>query len=423
MQSSLPLFRPAALRARGGTTYGEVLLVQPLSFTALTVAAAAVACAIVGFLIWGSYTEHNTLSGRLTPNLGVLEVRAPQYGVIVGKHVAEGVHVARGDVLYVVSGERASGAAGSTQASIARTLAERKRRVEQQIADVRAVAQAESGAMRTTLVMLDKEQRELRSGAAGQRARVDLAAQAVARYAKMQALGFVSRERLLAMRQDLLDQRGRLQSLRRERTQLAERIADIERQTAEAPIKTRSRIADLQRSLARIREESIDNEGQRRVRLVAPAAGVVTAVLGDIGQTVDSSRVLASILPDGAKLQAELAAPSRAVGFIEVGDRVLLRYRAYPYQKFGHQSGTVVSISRTVLSPAQLGGIDAVAGPLAGEPKYRITVALGSQAFIAGASRHGLKAGMVVDADVLEAKRHLYEWMLAPWYSFRRKMP
>lgn len=420
MPSSLPLFRPAAVRARGVQTYGKVVLAQPLSFAALTLAAGAVAAALAAFLLWGSYTEHSTLSGRLMPNLGVLQVRAPQYGVIVDKRVAEGERVARGDVLYVISSDRANAATGSTQASVARTLASRSRRVRQQIADTRALATAERTAMRTRLTMLERERRQLRAGLGEQEERVDLAARAVERYAELQAQGFVSRELSLAKRRNLLDQRARLASLRRERTQLAERIADARRQRAEAPLKTRSRIADLQRSLARIREESIDNEARRRIRLVAPAAGTVTAVLGELGQTVDSSRVLASILPDGAKLQAELAAPSRAVGFIDVGDRVLLRYRAYPYQKFGHRPGTVVSVSRTVLSPAELGAIEAVGGPLA-QPKYRITVALDSQTLTAGGRTHRLKAGMGVDADVLEGRRRLYEWMLEPLYGFRKR--
>lgn len=421
MPSLLPLFRPAALRARSTPLCGRIVLVRPLSFSVLTAIGAGIACAIVMFLIWGRYTEHSTLRGRLMPDLGVLKIRAPRYGVIVEKRVAEGDRVSRGDVLYVVSGEHSSTGIGSTLSSIAQTLTERRLRVEEQISEAGVVAKTERSAMLTTLAMLKEEERQLSAGEADQRSRVRLAEQAVARYAKMQAEGFVSREQWLARRRDLLDQRGRLEGLQRDRTQVRERIADVEHQAAELPVKTRSRIADLKRDLARIRAESIDNEAQRRVSILAPADGVITAVLGEVGQTVDNSRVLASILPKGARLRAELEAPSRAVGFIEVGDRVLLRYQAYPYQKFGHQAGTVVSISRTVLSAAELGAIDAVAGPLA-QPKYRVTVALQSQSLFAQGKRHRLKAGMAIEADVLQDRRHLYEWVLEPLYDFRRKM-
>ena len=57
------------------------------------------------------------------------------------------------------------------------------------------------------------------------------------------------------------------------------------------------------------------------------------------------------IVPQHATMQAELLAPSSAVGFIHEGERVLLRYSAFPYQKFGEYWGTVVSVSRAALSP------------------------------------------------------------------------
>jgi len=59
-----------------------------------------------------------------------------------------------------------------------------------------------------------------------------------------------------------------------------------------------------------------------------------------------------ALLPKGSQLQAQLLAPSRAVGFIEPGDKVLLRYQAFPYQKFGHHAGKVVRVSRSAIVPA-----------------------------------------------------------------------
>ena len=52
------------------------------------------------------------------------------------------------------------------------------------------------------------------------------------------------------------------------------------------------------------------------------------------------------IVPEHEPMQAELLAPSSAVGFIHPGGRVLLRYSAFPYQKFGEYWGTVMSVSR-----------------------------------------------------------------------------
>jgi membrane fusion protein len=40
-------------------------------------------------------------------------------------------------------------------------------------------------------------------------------------------------------------------------------------------------------------------------------------------------------VPSGARLLAHLYAPSSAVGFLRADQPVLLRYDAFPYQKYG----------------------------------------------------------------------------------------
>ena len=59
---------------------------------------------------------------------------------------------------------------------------------------------------------------------------------------------------------------------------------------------------------------------------------------------------LASLVPSGAQLQAHLFAPSGAVGFVRPRQEVRLRFEAFPYQKFGHQTGHVLQVSRTPLA-------------------------------------------------------------------------
>jgi membrane fusion protein len=401
------VFRTAALRARGGSPLGDMLLTRPIAFAWWTAACGGIACAIGAFLVWGTYTEHSTLSGRLTPDLGIIEVRAPAYGAIVNKRVIEGAHVRRNDVLYVVSGERVSAAVGLMQTSIAQALAERRRRVEEQIADVRTLAAADSDGMQQGLSALKKQARQVAQRIDTQTSRVALAERGVARYARMESDGFASKEQRILREQDWLEQRARLQAFEQERAELEQRIADTVHRLTVLPVQTRDRIAELERTLARIRQESIRNEADRRVRVVAPADGIATGVLGEAGQAVDPNRVLVSIVPDGATLQAQLDAPSRAVGFIDVGDTVLLRYPAYPYQKFGHRLGRVVAISRAVLPRA---------GALA-EPSFRVTVALEEQSLVIEGRPRRLKPGMAVEADVLEDTRRLYEWILEPLYA------
>ena len=93
---------------------------------------------------------------------------------------------------------------------------------------------------------------------------------------------------------------------------------------------------------------------------------------------------------------------------------VLLRYEAYPYQKFGHQVGHVMQVSRTPLPASELGGLPVAA---AQEPLYRITVSLDQQAVQAYGRAQSLSPGMQLEADVLLDRRRLIEWIFEPVLS------
>jgi Cation efflux system protein CusB domain 1 len=85
-------------------------------------------------------------------------------------------------------------------------------------------------------------------------------------------------------------------------------------------------------------------------------------------------------------MQAELLAPSTSIGFLRPGQRVLLRYSAFPYQKFGEYWGTVTEISRAALQTEELKAL-VPSMPAAEQAKtfYRVTVAPRS------ARRHGVR--------------------------------
>lgn len=73
-----------------------------------------------------------------------------------------------------------------------------------------------------------------------------------------------------------------------------------------------------------------------------------------------------TLVPASAALEARLYGPSSAIGFVRPGQQVLLRYDAYPHQKFGRYAGTVTSVSRTTVSQGELAGVVGTRGAAAG---------------------------------------------------------
>jgi membrane fusion protein len=153
--------------------------------------------------------------------------------------------------------------------------------------------------------------------------------------------------------------------------------------------------------------------------LRAPRAGIVSTLLMKTGQHVASGQPLLSILPAGSKLEAQLLVPSSAIGFVAQGDRVVLRYQAYPYQKFGQQYGKVVQVSRSALSPAETASL---LGQNISTPLYRVLVALDRQTVDAYGKAEALKPGMALNADILLDRRSLWQWVFEPLYGLRQQL-
>ena len=96
--------------------------------------------------------------------------------------------------------------------------------------------------------------------------------------------------------------------------------------------------ADLGVTISKLTLTTPDKSG------VVTLSGTVSNRSVKIGQSVSAGQALLTLLPAGDRLEAELLVPSESIGFIAPGDRVLLRYDAYPYQRFGVHTGNIVRI-------------------------------------------------------------------------------
>lgn len=418
--STRQLYRTEALNARQVKWLGEIVLIRPISFSFLCALAGAMALTVLVFLCIGTYTKRTTVSGQLVPDLGLVKVYVPQYGIVVKKNVVEGQVVKRGDVLYVLSSERYSDTQGSVQATISRQVDARRTSLQQALDKTRRLNEEERVALLNRISGLESELAKIDSQIEGQAGRVKLAEDAVVRMRDLAAQHFISKEQLQQRQADLLDQRARLQSLERDRISVGRDLTSQKNDLVAMPLRHQNVLAQIERDVASLAQELTESEAKRRLEITAPESGIATAVTAEVGQTAESGKPLVSIVPAGASMQAYLYAPSRAIGFVKPGDRVQMRYQAFPYQKFGQAQGTVAFVAKVALSGNELAGLSQQAN--GGEPLYRITVDLSAQTVRAYGRQQTLQAGMLLDADILQEKRRLYEWVLEPLYTLSGKL-
>lgn len=412
------LFRREALEAQQQFWLGGIQLVRPLSLLWLTVFAVGVAALVVTYLFVGEYTRKARVDGVLVPDRGVIRLLPQETATVLERHAREGQTVRQGDVLFVLSVDRAT-ASGDAQAAVQRSLAAKARslqdalRQQAELSDVRAAAIARQLAdRRAELTQLDGE-------AQLQAQRLALARQALARLESLQAENFIASAQVQAKAEEVLAVQAQVQALERQRAAQQREIGVLDAERRELPLRVQTTTGELERDLAEVARESAETEARQRILVRAPTDGVLGAVLAEPGQAVSPLAAVATLVPAEATLQAHLYAPSSALGFVRPDQPVLLRYQAYPYQKFGHQTGRVLQVARTPLQAAELAdvplaGVSNTASTVNGEPLYRITVALDRQSVPAYGQAQPLAAGMQLEADVQLDRRRLIEWLFEP---------
>lgn len=414
------LFRREALEAKRGSWLGSISLAQPLPLWAMTAFAAGAALAIGLFLTLGSYTRRSTVVGQLVPTRGLATVLAPATGVVTELDSAEGKRVRAGQSLAVVSLPRATVNEGDTAAAMAQRLARRQQGLQDAHRAQSQLLDAQAGGLLAQLDAARRELAQLEQEIATRQGQVRIADETLQRLRQLQADKYVSALQVKQQEAAWLQAVSDVQAMQRQAITARRSLAQLQQARQELPGQRLASNADFQRDLAALEQEQVETEARGALAVSAPVTGVIATQLVKPGQAVQAGQPLLSLLPGNGMLEAELLVPSRAIGFIEPGDKVLLRYQAYPYQKFGHQQGTVTRISRSALSSGELGTL--IGNAQQGEPFYRITVTLARQTVTAYGKVELLKPGMLLEADVLGEKRRLIEWVFEPLYSLKGKV-
>ncbi len=418
--TDVPLFRTEALEAQATQWLGTIRVAQPIGHAFAAGLAVVVIAAIAAFAILGTYTRRATVSGSLQPAGGVLRLTAPGAGAVTAAQVGEGERVRAGQTLFVLSGERHS-AAGETQAAIATQLAARRAALDRDLRLGGERRDTRDRATRSRLEAIDVESLQLAHEAEINAARQSIADQNVARFDALAETGFVATSQAQARLDEALVLRAQRENYKRVAANLRRERIGLASQIDESRLQADAERTDVVRAVAAIDQEAAENDARRSTIVSAPYAAIVTGIAARPGQWVGTGALLATLIPDGAVLEAELFASTRQVGFVARGQPVHLRYAAYPYQKFGMGQATVDSIEQSPyalqeLSPQVAGGLGA--SPLTGgEPVYRIVATLDAQTIETYGTRQRLKAGMLFEADVIQDRRHLYEWLLEPVYG------
>ncbi len=228
-----------------------------------------------------------------------------------------------------------------------------------------------------------------------------------------------SQSQLASDQGQLIETEAALNELRSEKFKaISQFVADNQNKAADAARKA----DDAKQSLAKASAKLA------RTKLIAPIDGVAQQLaVTTIGQVVTTGQQLLVVTPDAGPLQVEALVANLDIGFVKIGQPVVIKVDAFPFTRFGTLTGKVASIAQQAVDETEakrsLANVTTptntmppqTSGP--GQPEsfvFPVTVSLDQTSMKVGRNEIPLNPGMTVTAEIKTDSRRVIDYLLSP---------
>jgi len=199
--------------------------------------------------------------------------------------------------------------------------------------------------------------------------------------------------------------------------QLANQLIQLPTDISILELQREQQLYDFNREINNIEKNEINLLAEQNYIVRTEVNSIVTHVLVKQGQFINAGQPLLTLRPERSDLNAELYIPSHSIGLIKTGQSVMLRYDAFPYERYGTFKGELQNISQSVVAPNQLRN-----SLTYNEPVYQATVKLDQQFVSAYGQQIKLTPEMTLTADIQLDTVPLYRLLLEPIYRTTGKL-
>ena len=386
-----------------------------------------------------------TATGRVVPTGQVKQVQAPELGTVAALLVGEGDVVAAGQALLrldpaYVEADRVQlreqlndiavqatwrGALEKWLADGAPRLAPDKlpprfAAVDQVKADTlyrqhRLEISASLEVLARELAANRAERATLQAERDGVRATLQVLAQRVAAYKTLVDQRYGARVQYLEILQQQTELEKRLPVLRSRQAALAESAAAISAriQADLGDIRKGNLLTLAQLDSERSRLQQDANKVARRqqqLQVNAPVAGTVQELaVHTVGAVVSPAQELMKIVPAGVGVEVEALLHNRDVGFVNEGQRAVVKVDTFNFTQYGLLAARVLDISNDAVEDPSLGWV------------FRIRLLLDKDWLAVEGKQVRLSPGMAVTAEVRTGQRRLIEFFLSPLLRYQQE--
>jgi hemolysin D len=224
----------------------------------------------------------------------------------------------------------------------------------------------------------------------------------------------------IEMERDLATQRAR-----REETQAA--IAQAEQALAAWRTQTLKDLSE-RRTKADLQARSLQAEGlkasqrEKLTTLTAPVDGTVQQLaIHTTGGVVTPAQVLLVVVPEQARVTAEVTLENKDVGFVNLGQEAEIKLETFPYTRYGTVPAKVTTITADAVmqEPGRTQpDKDGKSVPSPGGAVFPATLTLANHTMDVDGKAITLAPGMNLTAEIKTGKRRVIDYLISPLQSY-----
>ncbi|EGH1778390.1 HlyD family secretion protein [Salmonella enterica] len=375
----------------------------------------------ITFVIMGSYTRRVNVSGEITTWPRPVNIYSSVQGFIVKQFVTEGQEIRKGEPVYQIDVSRStsSGVVSDNQ----------RKDIENQIVRIANIISRLEDSKKATLQTLEKQKMQYQEAFERSTAIVRRAEEGIIimknnmnNYRTYQKKGLINKDQLTNQTALYYQQQNNLLSLSGQNEQNALQITSLESQIKIQAADFDNRIYQMELQRYELQKELINTDVNGEVIIRALSDGKIDSLSVTVGQMVSAGDSLLQIIPDKIKDHYLVVwAPNDAVPYINPGDRVNIRYEAFPAEKFGRFAATVLLVSKTPASSQEM--LTYQGAPKNNQntsvPYYKIVVRPDLQEIRYDGKFLPIENGMKAQGTLFLEKRKIYQWMLSPFYDMK----
>lgn len=416
------MFRQAAIDNHNMKWSGRALLLPGIPFWLITGLCLVFIVAFLTFIIAGTYCRRVNVTGEITSYPRAANVYSTVQGVVVKKFVTEGQVITAGTPIYQIDVSK------STRGGV--VSENQHRNINGQLIRIGRIISRLQSSKQSTLLMLSNQKAQYtaafeRSTEILRRAQegIRILKENMENYRRYKSKGLINKDQLTNQVALYYQQQNNLLGLSSQNEQNALQISTLENQIHTKATEFDNQIYQMELERYELKKELLNIDAGGEIIVRALTKGRVDSLSVTVGQMVNVGDSLLQILPDKVDYYAlVLWVPNDALPYISSGDRVNVRYDAFPVEKFGQFAGTVSVISKVPASPQEMLTYQSApkARLEADIPYYKLIVRPLKQSITYHGKSLSLENGMKAQSTLFLEKRKIYQWMLSPFYEMKQ---